>query len=303
MTPATGSLGARRSVRPEFDDADYSRLPGSRRLAFLIAAVLLLVLAIGGGLAWIFGAFTSSSTVPSLVGVNLKQFESSTTTLYPNDARLKATLKSDGFTIAVTSAYSATVPNGVIIDQTPVAGTVEKSGQVITVSVSSGVHVVKIPASLVGEDCTTAEARLHTLHINATCPASRLVSSSVTPLGKVAKVVNSAGHVVTSVPVNSSVFLERSSGPASSTTTTTTTTLPNTTTTSTTIPAAQQVAVPNVVGMDQSQVLAAFKAADLYYSTRGPGAGTHPTWTSVVSEAPAAGTTVKKLSTVILNVK
>jgi serine/threonine-protein kinase len=309
MTPATSTLGSRRSVRPEFDDSDYSRLPGSRRMAFLIAAVLLLVLAVGGGLAWIFGAFTSSSAVPNLVNVNLHQFENSTTTLYPNDAALKAKLKSDGFTIAVTSAYSATVPKGVIIAQTPVAGAMEKSGQVITVEVSNGVHLVRIPASLVGEDCTTAEARLHELHVNATCPASNLVSSSVTPLGKVAKIVNSAGHVVTSVPVDSSVILERSSGPVTSTTTTTTpsntttTTAPNTTTTTTTIPVAQQVAVPNVVGKDQAQVLAAFKAADLYYSTRGHGAGTHPTWTSVVSEVPGAGTTVKKLSTVILNVK
>ncbi len=304
MTPATGSLGARRSVRPEFDDSDYSRLSGSRRLAFLIAAVLLIVLAVGGGLAWIFGAFTSSAAVPNLVNVNLHQLESSTTTLYPNDARLKATLKTDGFTIGITHAYSATVARGVIIAQTPVAGTVEKSGQIITVSVSYGVHVVKIPANLVGEDCTTAEARLHAVHVNSTCPASNLVSSSVTPLGKIAKVVDRAGHVVTSVPVNSTVILERSSGPASvTTTTTTTTTPPNTTTTTTTIPVAEQVAVPNVVGMDQSQVLAAFKKADLYYSTRGPGAGTKPTWTSVVSESPGAGTTVKKLSNVILNVK
>jgi len=304
MTPATGSLGARRSVRPEFDDSDYSRLPGSRRLAFLVAAVLLLVLAIGGGLAWIFGAFTSSHTVPTLVNVNLSQFEGSTATLHPNDARLKATLETDGFTIHITHAYSATVPVGVIMAQTPVAGTVEKSGQVITVSVSNGVHVVKLPTKLVGEDCTTAEARLHALHVNATCPATKLVSSSVTPLGKIAKVVDRAGHVVTSVPVNSTVILERSSGPAIVTTTTTTTsTLPNTTTTTTTIPVAQRVAVPNVVGMDRAQVLAAFKKADLYYSTRGKGAGTKPTWTSVVSEVPGAGTTVKKLSNVILNVK
>jgi eukaryotic-like serine/threonine-protein kinase len=303
MTPATGSLGARRSVRPEFDDSDYSRLPGSRRLAFLIAAVLLLVLAVGGGLAWIFGAFTSSNAVPNLANVNLSQFESSTVTHYPNDAALKAKLLTDGFTIAITKTYSATVAKGVIIAQTPVAGTVEKSGQVITVSVSNGVHVVNLPKNLVGEECTVAEARLHSIHVNASCPASKLVSSSVTPLGKVAQVVNSAGHVVTSVPVDSTVILERSSGPAVTSTTTTTSTLPNTATTTTTIPLAEQVAVPNVVGMDQAQVLAAFKKADLYYTTTGPGAGTKPTWTSVVSESPGAGTTVKKLSEVILTVK
>ena len=44
-------------------------------------------------------------------------------------------------------------------------------------------------------------------------------------------------------------------------------------------------------------------AADLYYSTTGPGASpTTPIWTKVVSENPAAGKMVKKLSHVILTV-
>jgi hypothetical protein len=44
-------------------------------------------------------------------------------------------------------------------------------------------------------------------------------------------------------------------------------------------------------------------AADLYYHTTGPGAGTKPTWTKVVSETPVAGTMVKKLSSVTLHVQ
>jgi beta-lactam-binding protein with PASTA domain len=62
------------------------------------------------------------------------------------------------------------------------------------------------------------------------------------------------------------------------------------------------VAVPNVVGKNEAQVHSAMTAADLYYTTTGPGAGTTPTWTKVVSESPIAGTMVKKLSTVILTV-
>lgn len=307
MTPSTSSLGARRGVRPEYDDADYSRIPRTRRLAFLGAALVLLVLAIGGGVAWTLGAFTSSHPVPKLVNVNLSEMEHSSATTYPNAFKLRTTLKNDGFTIAITRAFSAAVEPGVIIAQTPVAGTLEKSGQIITVEVSEGRHIIALPHNLVGEDCTTAEARLHALHVNATCPASKLISSATVPLGKVAKVVNRAGHVVTSVPVNSSVILERSTGPAIATTTTTvpttTTTAPGATTTTTTVPVAQLVAVPDVVGMGEAQVKAAFTKADLYYSTRGPGAGTKPTWTTVVSEVPAHGTMVKKLSTVILNVK
>ena len=43
-------------------------------------------------------------------------------------------------------------------------------------------------------------------------------------------------------------------------------------------------------------------AADLYYTTTGPGASaTNPTWTKVVSESPVAGTMVKKLSSVIVD--
>ena len=62
------------------------------------------------------------------------------------------------------------------------------------------------------------------------------------------------------------------------------------------------VAVPNVVGQGPAQVNAAFTAAGLYYTTHRVVAGTGH-WTSVVSEVPTAGTKVKKLSTVALNVK
>ena len=44
------------------------------------------------------------------------------------------------------------------------------------------------------------------------------------------------------------------------------------------------------------------KAADLYFQTRGPNANT-PKWTTATGQSPAAGTTVKKLSTVIVDVK
>jgi beta-lactam-binding protein with PASTA domain len=63
----------------------------------------------------------------------------------------------------------------------------------------------------------------------------------------------------------------------------------------------KSIAMPNLVGMDRTQVNAALKLAGLYYSTRGPGAGTLK-WTHVVSTIPVAGTAVPALSTVILNV-
>jgi len=57
--------------------------------------------------------------------------------------------------------------------------------------------------------------------------------------------------------------------------------------------------------MDPAQVYTALKAAGLFYSTKGPGAGTATTagtWTKVVSTIPAAGTMVPYKSTVTLNV-
>jgi beta-lactam-binding protein with PASTA domain len=74
------------------------------------------------------------------------------------------------------------------------------------------------------------------------------------------------------------------------------------TTTTTTVASAALRGVPNVVGMDPTQVNAAMKSATLYYTTTGPGAGTTK-WTTVVSQTPAAGTKVKARSMVTLQVK
>jgi beta-lactam-binding protein with PASTA domain len=61
------------------------------------------------------------------------------------------------------------------------------------------------------------------------------------------------------------------------------------------------VAVPNVVGDNQAQTLAAFTSAGLYFYTSGPGAGTN-LWKRVVSEIPAAGVKVAVGTHISLNV-
>ena len=97
-----------------------------------------------------------------------------------------------------------------------------------------------------------------------------------------------------------------SKGVATTTTTSasTTTTAPGTTTSTTTTTLAVQptVSMPNVAGMTRTQVYAAMTSAGLYFSTRGPGAGTLK-WTTATSSVPAAGTKVKRFSHVIINVK
>ena len=197
--------------------------------------------------------------------------------------------------------YSSTVPKDVIMSQSPSANTSAKSGQVISVTVSNGPEMVAIPAGVLGSDCAAATLALSRVHVTGQCPSSASIPSATVPAGRVARIVYGSQINPTSVPVGSTVTLALSTGPS-----TTTTTSPGgtTTTTTTTTPtsAADMVTMPNVVGMNQAQVNAAMHAALLYYTTRGTGAGTNQ-WTSVVSSVPPAGTKVKKLSTVTLNVK
>lgn len=291
-------LGRGRS-RGGLDDRDYAGLPGSRRLVFLVAAIILLVVAIGGGIAWKVGLFTQQNSVPNFVGVNLVEYQNPSAPGSAAFASLRDTVKTDGFVVAIKHAYSSTVRSGTIISQSPVFNAEAKSGQIITVTVSDGTQRVRL-RSLIGLTCHVAEPRVTRLHLEVKCPANQMISSSTVADGLIARVVNSAGKSITSAPLHSTVILERSTG---ATVATTTTTVPTTGTTTTTVPSADLVSVPNVVGMNEAQTKAAMTAADLYYNTTGPGAGPNPTWTKVVSESPVAGTKVKKLSNVALTVE
>jgi len=292
-------IGRGRSSRGDIDDLDYARLPPSRRLVFLVAALVLLVVAIGGGIAWKIGLFNQDNSVPNFVGVNLSEYQNASFTSNAGIVSLRSTVKTDGFVVAIKHAFSASAKVGTIISQSPAFNTGAASGQVITVTVSDGVQSVRLPASLIGETCAVATPKLVRLHLTVRCPANQLISSATVPVDRVARIVNTAGKSITTAAVHSTVILERSSGPATATTTTTVVTSGTTTT----IASQTLVAVPNVVGMNEAQTLAAMTAADLYYSTTGPGASaTTPTWTKVVSESPAAGTMVKKLSHVLLTV-
>jgi serine/threonine protein kinase/beta-lactam-binding protein with PASTA domain len=283
-----------RQRRNALDELASSRPPRRRRVAFFVAAVLLVVVAVGGGVAWKAGLLTQKHTVPSLVGLTY--------------AEASQVLKGDGFTLSVTAhTNSATVPAHEIVTQNPSAGTSAKSGLVITVTVSDGPIMVQVPTNVTGEDCVTATAQLLKLKLSAVCPPSSAVASATVPAGRVIRVLFKKATNPKSVPAGSTLTLVLSTGPAAGSTTTTTTTPGATTTTSpvatTTTTAAQGlVAVPNLVGMGQAQVKAAMTTARLYYTTHGPNAGT-PKWTTVVSSVPAAGTMVKRLSTVALNVK
>jgi beta-lactam-binding protein with PASTA domain len=266
---------------------------------------LVLVAAVGG-VVWKFGLLSSKHTVPSLVGLTM------------SGASTALTDNGGGFTLKVDYAYSAATPKTKIVSQVPAAGTTGGSGLAITVVVSKGArpvaHVI-MPTNLIGEDCASATSQLSKLHVVAQCPSSGAVTSPTVAAGKIVKFLYHATTDPKSVPSGATVTLVLSSGPGTTTTvagtttttlaSTTTTTLPGTTTTSsttTTTVAQTLVAVPSVAGLSRTQVFAAMHTAGLYFSTRGPGAGTSA-WTTGLSTVPAAGTKVKRLSTVIVNVK
>jgi len=271
------------SRSPRFD-RDQFDLPRARRpkWGYLVAALVLIVLALGSGVAWKLGVFATSHDVPTLTGLSLTQASQD--------------VAADGFTLSVTDVNSQSVPAHDVVAQSPKAGTSERSGQVIDVSVSKGPALETMPTNLVGRSCAGATAELKSHHVTATCPTAGEIFSSTVTVGDVARVVYHGTVNPLDVPRGASVVLSLSKGPAVSTTTT------STSTTTTTLAGEGLRAVPNVVGDDPAEVNTAMKKAVLYYTTVGPGAGT-TTWTTVVSESPAAGTEVAWKSTVTLTVK
>jgi serine/threonine-protein kinase len=276
-----------------------------RRPVYLAAAALLVVLAVGGGLAWKFGYLSTKHTAPNISGLTLSQASS--------------LVKNDGLLLSVIShASSATIKSGDIVSQSPAAGTSVAGGSTLKVVVSSGPApvLVTLPTNLLGMSCTAATAALTTLHVTATCPVTSTISSATVTKDLVAEVLYGTTKNPLAVPKGSSVILVSSSGVSTTTTlpavtttvpgtTTSTTTSTTTTSTTTTTVAVTTVVMPNVVGMDQAQVKAALKSVGVYYATKGLGAGTAtaaPTWTRVVSTVPAAGVKVPHFSTVTLNV-
>jgi len=278
----------RRSAPYGYEPMPPGRAPRTRRTGYLVAAALIVVVAVAAGVVWKLGVFNQDHVVPNLTNLT--------------SAQASEVLKGDGFTLTIDQhAASQSVPANDILSQSPAAGTKEKSGSDIVVTISTGPSLVALPKGLVGETCAYDTAKLALLKIGAQCPTSEARANSIIPLGDVAVVLYHAMRNPASVPVHATVILALSTGPSTATTTTTTSGT-TTSTTTTTLASEGPRAVPNVVGMDQAQVNAAMHEAGLYYVTQGPGADS-TAWTTVVSEVPAAGTMVKWHSTVTLNVK
>jgi serine/threonine-protein kinase len=254
----------------------------SNAAAWLLASIVVLVIAIALAGAWRLGLFTPSYAVPTLVGLD-----------YRNVA---ATPGAGHFTIEVASSVpSTTVAANKIIHQDPAAGASAKSGSIVRIVVSKGADLVTVP-NVIGLTCATATTALQNVQLVATCPSSAQVTSQTVPAGGVAAVWYGGQKSPVQVPSGSTLALAVSTGPTGSTpnggatTTTTTTTTPN-----------GPRAVPNLVGLSPSAVDAAMHRAQLYYVTTGPGSANR-TWTRVVSMSPTAGTPVPWHATVTVTV-
>ncbi len=141
-----------------------------------------------------------------------------------------AKLKRAGFVAQVESAHSDTVGAGLVIHSDPSSGSTATRGSTVTITVSSGPKLVKVPV-LVGAQ---REVAVQQLRSRGLAPAvTEEVSSS--PAGEVIRQSPSAG---TQVAPGSSVSIVVSKG-------------------------AQKIAVPNVIGKQRSDAVSVLRAAGL----------------------------------------
>ncbi len=179
-------------------------------------------------------------------------------------------LSQAGLQSSVTQQNSDTVPANQVIDQTPAPGAQAAKGSTVNLVVSSGKAQVQIPDES-GKDPTAAANDLGNLGLKTTTvnePSDTIAQGLVTRTDPSARAMVAKG---------SSVVIYISSGPA-------------------------QVAVPNVVGQNQTQANAALTAAGFKVSTTPQTVFVPSQSNQVLGQSPAAGSKAAKGSTVTISV-
>jgi beta-lactam-binding protein with PASTA domain len=252
--------------------------------------VLLVLLAIGGGLAAYFatsGDGGKKVVVPRAVGLQ--------------EPSAAARIEQRGLKVRTSREFSSK-PFGIVVAQSPGAGSQLRKGDVVALIVSKGPHAVAVP-NLVSVSEADAVAQLTDAGLKADVVQ---VPSSQRPGTVVAQ--NPVGG--TSVDPGSTVRLNVSKGRTHTTTVTTTTqttatattatTTTHTTTTTQTTTTTAQATVPGVVGSGLPDAVAQMKAAGLLADSY-PVTSEDPGGT-VVAQNPTAGASVDAGSIVRLNV-
>jgi beta-lactam-binding protein with PASTA domain/predicted Ser/Thr protein kinase len=166
-------------------------------------------------------------------------------------------LERAGFVVTVKTAYNDQVHKGDVIDQNPNADQEIRKGSKVTITVSLGPELVKVP-DVAGQPADTAAATLQSLGFDVT--TNKDFSIDV-PSGKAIGTDPPAGE---HLPKGSAVTLIVSKGP-------------------------ETFPMPNVVGMDADQAKAKLKALGLkVHEVQVPGS----IGNKVVGQQPNAGTTV-----------
>ena len=161
----------------------------------------------------------------------------------------------------VTTQSSSTVASGSVISEAPAAGTSVNVGSAVSLVVSSGPAQVSVP-NVVG--LTQAAATTSLTSAGLVVGTVTTQSSSTVASGSVISEAPTAG---TSVNVGSAVSLVISSGPA-------------------------KVSVPNVVGLTQAAATTSLTSAGLAVGTVTTQSSSTVASGDVISESPAAGTSV-----------
>jgi eukaryotic-like serine/threonine-protein kinase len=176
-----------------------------RKLPWLIAAVVIVLALVAGGLVAAHDkVFAASHSTPALSGLSLTSAQ--------------AAAKKDNFTLRlVKGVTSITVRKGSIVSQVPKAGTVRKEGSTLTVVPSLGPPEVSVP-SLTGLTCAQAiDVALKNAHLHGACDTAQYdanvanslliswkyrgtVSPKRAPYGATIDLVPSRGHPPVDVP-------------------------------------------------------------------------------------------------------
>ncbi len=211
-----------------------------------------------GGTATATGTYVQLSLVPNVVG--------------QTQAAASTAITGAGLTVGtITQAFSATVPSGTVISQSPTSGGYVTPGSAVALTVSKGPQPVTVP-NVVG--LTQAAASTAITGAGLTVGAITQAYSATVPSGSVISQTPSAGG---SALPGAAVALTVSQGP-------------------------QPVTVPNVVGLTQAAASTAITGAGLTVGAITQAySGTVPSG-SVISQTPVAGGSVAPGTAVALTV-
>ena len=186
-----------------------------------------------------------------------------------NQAAAQAAIAAAGLTVAITEAYSDTIPAGSVISQTPAMGTLVARGSAVALIVSKGPKPVAVP-DVKGETQTAAQATITAAGL--TVDTTTEAYSDTIPPGSV---ISQTPAMDTLVAPGSAVALVVSKGP-------------------------EPVAVPDVKGETQAAAVAAIEAAGLTVDTLTEAYSNTIPAGSIITQTPAMGTLVARGSTVSL---